>query len=85
VHLRPDDEIRHDIVAGVLPPSAETTGVEVEDGVVTLTGRVGRWSLADRTVRATRQVAGVVDVIDRLEYDADDGNAYGPGIVYGVA
>ena len=33
----------------------------------------------------TRQVAGVVEVADKLEYDFDDRNAYGAGIAYGVA
>jgi CBS-domain-containing membrane protein len=89
VHLRPDDEIRQDVLAGVLgrvgAQPAPAVDAQVSDGVVTLTGRVDRWSVADLTVRATRQVAGVVEVVDRLEYDFDDTGASGPGIVYGVA
>jgi CBS-domain-containing membrane protein len=80
VHLRPDDEIHRD-VAEVSPE----LGVAVTDGVVTLTGRVARWSAADLTVRVIRQVPGVVEVVDELAYDFDDRNAFGPGIVYGVA
>lgn len=89
VHLRPDDEIQAEIATGVLgtSPAGEVAkvGVEVTDGVVTLTGRVDRWSTADLAARLTRQVAGVVTVVDELEYDLDDRNAVGPGIIYGVA
>ena len=80
VHLRPDDEIQRD-VAEVAPELS----VAVTDGVVTLTGKVARWSAADLTVRVVRQVPGVVEVVDELAYDFDDRNAFGPGIVYGVA
>lgn len=83
VHLRPDDEIRTDVMAGLRGEPA--VSVQVTGGVVTLTGQVDRWSTADLTVRHTRQVAGVVAVTDKLEYVFDDRNAYGPGIVYGVA
>jgi hypothetical protein len=33
----------------------------------------------------TRQVAGVVDVVDKLEYDYDDSNIIGTGMAYGIA
>jgi CBS-domain-containing membrane protein len=89
VHLRPDDEIGAEITADVLggPPAGEvaTVGVDVVAGVVTLTGRVDRWTTADLAARLTRQVAGVVEVIDKLEFDLDDRNAVGPGVIYGVA
>jgi CBS domain-containing protein len=89
VHLRPDDEVQRDVAAGVLgvvrAEGSPAVRVDVTEGVVTLTGRVDRWSAADLTARAARQVAGVVQVIDKLEYDFDDRNAYGAGIVYGVA
>jgi CBS domain-containing protein len=89
VHLRPDDEIREEITTGVLgSPLADevaTVSVEVAEGVVTLTGRVDRWTTADLAARLTRQVAGVAGVIDVIEYDLDDRNTVGPGIIYGVA
>ncbi|GIF25521.1 CBS domain-containing protein [Actinoplanes tereljensis] len=89
VHLRPDDEIRTDVVNGVvavfLAEEAENVTVEVTGGVVTLTGRVGRWSTADMADRLTRQVAGVVEVRDNLEFDFDDRQLLTPGTVFGVA
>ena len=89
VHLRPDDEIHRDVTAVVLGGArageSPAVSVEVSEGVVRLTGRVDRWSAADLAVRVTRQIAGVVQVIDELEYDFDDHNAFGAGIVYGVA
>ncbi|MFC7530097.1 CBS domain-containing protein [Actinoplanes sp. GCM10030250] len=75
-HLRPDDEIRADVLSALRAPllgdEVEPVEAEVNRGVVTLTGRVGRWSTTDRSMRFTRQVAGVVHVIDRLEFDVDD-------------
>jgi CBS domain-containing protein len=76
IHLRTDDEIRSDVVAGVLgaffPTEAGAVTVEVAGGVVTLTGRVMRWSTENLLVRLTRQVAGVVRVADRLGFEFDD-------------
>jgi CBS-domain-containing membrane protein len=88
VHLRPDDEIRTDVRAGLMPlmiDGAENVQATVEAGVVTLTGRFERWSTTDIADRLTRQVAGVVDVVDKLEYDYDDRAILGTGIAYGIA
>jgi CBS domain-containing protein len=89
VHLRPDDEIRQEVTTGVLGrhlvDEVDQVAVEVAEGVVTLTGRVDRWSTVDLAARLTRQVAGVVEVIEKVEFDLDDRNTVGPGIVYGVA
>jgi hypothetical protein len=52
--------------------------------VVTLTGMVDRWSATDITQRLTRQVAGVVDVINKLSFEYDDREAYGVGLAYGI-
>ncbi|MEV4642924.1 CBS domain-containing protein [Actinoplanes sp. NPDC049548] len=89
VHLRSDDDILHDVRDGILRvyllddvPRVEVT---VQDGLVTLKGRVDRWSSADIAKRLTRQIAGVVGVEDKLEYDYDDSNVLGTGIAYGVA
>ncbi|MEV0895375.1 CBS domain-containing protein [Actinoplanes sp. NPDC049802] len=80
IHLRGDDEIRADVVSGVLgaffPDEAASVTVGVADGVVTLTGRVGRCSTAELMVRLTRQVAGVVRVADRLGFEFDDRPAW---------
>jgi CBS-domain-containing membrane protein len=89
VHLRPDDDIRTDVESGVLRPYlADETGkvqVAVSGGVVTLTGRVGRWSTTDIADRLISQVAGVVDVVDELEFDVDDRNVLGTGLGFGAA
>jgi CBS-domain-containing membrane protein len=87
-HLRPDDEIRADVEGGVLRTflADETTVVraDVSKGVVTLTGTVDRWSATDITERLTRQVAGVVDVVNKLSFEYDDREAYGVGLAYGI-
>jgi len=88
VHLRPDDDIVAD-VRGVLGPylSEEDRAVTatVTEGVVTLTGRVDRWSTTDVVDRLVRQIPGVVDVVDEMEFDYDDRNVLGTGIAYGIA
>jgi CBS-domain-containing membrane protein len=89
VHLRPDDEIRTDIVDGVLRDYATDDSAEVQvdvnNGVVTLTGQVERWSTADIASRLIRQVPGVVEVVDHLTHEFDDRNIVGPGMAFGVA
>jgi CBS domain-containing protein len=88
VHLRPDDDIRGDVTSDVLRTylgdGAKQVQVDVHDGAVTLSGRVDRWSSADRVERLTRQVAGVVEVRSALVFDVDD-RVYGPGPIMGVA
>jgi CBS domain-containing protein len=89
VHLRPDDEIRADVETGVLrdfiADESKTVQVEVTDGVVTLTGKVDRWSTTAITDRLTRQVAGVVEVVDKLTFEFDDRNVLGAGMAFGIA
>ncbi|BFO17553.1 CBS domain-containing protein [Streptomyces sp. KM77-8] len=66
VFLRPDDEIagevRREVVDRLFPSPPAAVGVEVADGVVTLTGRVPDTSLVPVAARAVRAVEGVVDV-----------------------
>jgi CBS domain-containing protein len=89
VHLRPDDEIRADVENGVLRTAmagrTKDVTVAVDAGVVTLTGPVERATTAAETLSLTRQVAGVVEVVDKIRYDFDDRNVLGTGIAYGVA
>jgi CBS domain-containing protein len=89
VHLRPDDEIRADVETGVLrdfiTDESKTVQVDVTDGVVTLTGSVGRWSTTEIADRLTRQVPGVVEVVDQLTYEFDDRNNLGAGTAFGAA
>ena len=76
MHLRPDPEIRDDIVENVLrralwidPVCVE---VDVIDGRVALSGRLERKSTAGLVVRLVADVPGVVTVTDRLAWDYDD-------------
>ena len=74
--LRTDEEVREDVVGHVIPsifwPSPENLGVEVAWNVVTLTGEVDRRSDVEILSRMTRQVDGVVGVINHLGYRWDD-------------
>jgi len=74
-YVRPDASVRDDVVTMVrdemwIDPA--TVGVEVTDGVVTLTGTVDRRSTAAIVARLAGGVPGVVEVIDRLAWDRDD-------------
>jgi CBS-domain-containing membrane protein len=75
VFLRPDDEIRDRIRAGVLERlNLPEDGVEVEvsEGVATLRGKVEWRSLARQIVTLAGEVDGVVGVVDQLEHFRDD-------------
>jgi CBS domain-containing protein len=81
VHLRTDDDLWGEIEAAVRDEEVTST---VSDGVVTLEGRVAQASVADELVRLTRQVPGVVKVIDRIRYDYDDRPTFATGLAYGT-
>ncbi|MFJ8361842.1 CBS domain-containing protein [Streptomyces sp. NPDC093984] len=76
VFLRPDTEIRDEVIEEVLvrtlrlPPM--TIDVYVVEGVVTLTGQLERKSETEIAVSVTRQIDGVVTVIDQLTSRFDD-------------
>ncbi|MFF3270994.1 CBS domain-containing protein [Streptomyces chrestomyceticus] len=76
VFLRPDDEIREELITEVLvrtlglKPGA--LGVTVRAGVVTLSGRLGRSSEVPVALRLAGRIDGVVAVVDELEYEHDD-------------
>ncbi|MDH6492662.1 CBS domain-containing protein [Streptomyces sp. SAI-127] len=76
VFLRPDAEIREQVVQEVLlralwvPP--HSIDVSVTEGVVTLTGQMERKSETEITVSMTRQIDGVVAVVDNLTWRLDD-------------
>jgi CBS domain-containing protein len=79
VFLRTDAEL-HDEVAGELVPALLMTipdrlDIAVNMNVVTFSGEVERKSDVDMLVRLTRQLDGVVDVVDRLRYSWDDTDA----------
>ncbi|MFI6620217.1 CBS domain-containing protein [Streptomyces sp. NPDC050528] len=76
VFLRPDAEIRGEVVSEVLvralwlAPSA--IDVSVAEGVVTLSGHMERKSETEIAVSMVRQIDGVVAVVDKLSYRTDD-------------
>ncbi|MGW9031202.1 CBS domain-containing protein [Streptomyces sp. NPDC055722] len=76
VFLRSDADIRDEIVREVLgrslwlPPTS--VDVSVTDGVVTLTGQLERKSETEIAVSMTRQIDGVVNVVDQLTHRLDD-------------
>jgi CBS domain-containing protein len=76
VHARLDAVIRDEVMQRVLcrtlmiePGTLQAT---VDDGVVTLTGRIGRRTTAVTATRLTEVVTGVTGVVDRLAFDFDD-------------
>lgn len=76
VFLRTDEEL-HDEITGTLIPalllsSPERVRVDVRLNVVTLSGSVDRKSDAEMLTRVTRDLDGVVGVVDRLNYRWDD-------------
>ncbi|MFC9080197.1 CBS domain-containing protein [Streptomyces sp. NPDC057062] len=76
VFLRPDAEIHDEAVQEVLIRalwvSPHTVEVTVMDGVVTLTGHLERKSETAIAVSMTRQIDGVVGVVDKLTWSVDD-------------
>jgi osmotically-inducible protein OsmY len=73
-YLRTDAEIRRDIedgiVAELLMLEPFTVEVEVEEGIVTLSGFVSQPVVADQLRKAVRKVPGVIDVDDSLRVPA---------------
>ena len=72
---RPDTTVR-DTVGTVLRRALwidpGRVHVDVHDGVVTLTGTVGRRTTAANAVRLVGQLPEVTRVVDRLRFEADD-------------
>ncbi|MCC5033463.1 CBS domain-containing protein [Streptomyces sp. WAC 00631] len=76
VFLRPDEEIRAEVIDEVLVRTLwlvpQAVKVTVTDGVVTLEGELERSSEVPVAVRMTGQIDGVVSVVDRLTSRYDD-------------
>jgi osmotically-inducible protein OsmY len=85
-HLRPDDEIRDDVLSGMLAAyfghGVDDVDVQVSGGVITLTGRVDQASTADAADHVTRQVPGVVAVVNAITWVWDDRQ---PTAAFGIA
>lgn len=83
VHLRPDADIRQDVVQEVLQRilavQEGVVQVAVTDGVVRLVGQLDRRTSVEIAVRLAAQVSGVVDVVNDLGYDIDDTMLVGSG------
>jgi CBS domain-containing protein len=73
---RSDAAIRHDVVTDVLRRTMWITSdevqVQVRDGMVTLTGAVGRRTTAAIIARLTAALPGVAAVTNNIHYDFDD-------------
>jgi CBS domain-containing protein len=73
---RPDAAIRQDVIHDVLRRTLwidpTRVHVDVDAGVVTLTGAVGRRTTAAIAARLTAAVPGVVAVVDHVAYAFDD-------------
>jgi CBS-domain-containing membrane protein len=89
VFLRPDAEIHEEVVqevlVGALWVSPLTVEVTVMEGVVTLTGHLERKSETGIAVSMTRQIDGVVGVVDHLTYRLDDTRIREEQALHGVA
>ncbi|WP_330340230.1 CBS domain-containing protein [Streptomyces sp. NBC_00557] len=76
VFLRPDTEIRDEVVEEVLVRALWLTprsvDVSVVEGVVTLAGHMERKSETEIAVSMAKQIDGVVAVVDNLTYRLDD-------------
>jgi CBS domain-containing protein len=76
VFLRSDEELREEIVSRLIPAVllslADAIGVEVSWNVATLSGEVERKSDAEILTRLTKELDGVVAVVDQLRYRRDD-------------
>ncbi|SFE27528.1 CBS domain-containing protein [Streptomyces mirabilis] len=76
VFLRPDTEIRDEVVEEVLVralwQAPRSIDVSVVEGVVTLSGQMERKSETEIAVSMTRRIDGVVAVVDQLSYRRDD-------------
>ncbi|GGZ19489.1 CBS domain-containing protein [Streptomyces poonensis] len=90
VFLRPDADIRNEVIHEVLVRTLwlapRSIGVSVTEGVVTLAGQLERKSETEIAVSMTRQIDGVVAVVDRLTWRLDDARLRPDGeALHGVA
>ncbi|MET8765731.1 CBS domain-containing protein [Streptomyces sp. NPDC004658] len=90
VFLRPDREIRDEVVEEVLVRAlwlpARSADVSVVEGVVTLAGQMERKSETEIAVSMTKQIDGVVAVVDDLTYRLDDSHVQpAEAALHGVA
>jgi CBS domain-containing protein len=90
VFLRPDEDIRQEVIDEVLVRALwlapRSIDVFVVEGVVTLGGHMERKSETEIAVSMTRRIDGVVGVVDQLTHRLDDSRPQpGPQALHGVA
>lgn len=82
VFLRPDDQIKRQIVNDILSATdggaASVVEVQVDEGAVRLNGEIERRSAVGAFVARVSTVDGVVSVDNRIEWSVDDVNATVP-------
>ncbi|MFE0642709.1 CBS domain-containing protein [Streptomyces sp. NPDC058877] len=66
------EEIREDVFVRILHLSPSAVHIDVDEGRVTLSGRLERPDLGPTLVRLCETVEGVVEVVDRLAYGQED-------------
>ncbi|WP_030911330.1 CBS domain-containing protein [Streptosporangium amethystogenes] len=69
---RPEAELRAEAEAVARDLTGTDVAIGVENGVVTLEGKVEHRSQAVRLIQAIRRLEGVIDVTSRLEHGNDD-------------
>ncbi len=78
VFLRPDEEIRaqviREVLTGYLGTNPALVQVDVTDGVVKMTGELERKSMLSLVLPVTRAVDGVIDAEGEFSYAIDDTN-----------
>lgn len=79
VFLRTDEELREEIAGKLIPAilisSRDAVAVQVRLNIATLSGEVDRKSDIEIVTRMTRELDGVVGVVDQLSYRWDDTGA----------
>lgn len=91
VFLRTDEDLRDEVLATVIPsvlmPTEDTVDVTVCSNVITLSGEVDRKSDAEILARLSRELDGVVEVVNQLSYKWDDtasSRAFGDPLTRGL-
>lgn len=76
VFLRPDEELRaqiiREVLVGYLGTNPALVQVDVTEGVVKMTGELERKSMLSLVLPVTRAVDGVIDAVGEFSYAIDD-------------
>lgn len=87
IFLRTDEDLRQEvmrtIIPAIIPGDAETVEVDVKANVITLSGVVDRRSDSEILSRVSREIDGVVEVVNQLTHRWDDTKAYVAGPLNG--